>query len=255
MKMNKKALLSLALIGILAFGVGLGTYAWFTSTAVSTDNTFESGTLMLNTNGTIDDPNTTDAAFTLDLGALGNLKPGDITSEESVEIKNDGSLNLAWFGKIMIDGDTMLGDAIYIKEMKMEFLNSAGEANVWEPTDHFIHEGRGYGLYSDHFEGLVDSTMGYITLNNFLSDNAMGAGSGVQMGALKPGYSYRLTFQLGMAEAADNQYQGKTMNLKYVVNATQIDEDALDALFNNTTYLGGTGSNHYNWLNTQIGKQ
>lgn len=45
--MNKKLIIILAMIGILAFGAGLGSYAWFTSEAVSSDNVFQTGTLKI----------------------------------------------------------------------------------------------------------------------------------------------------------------------------------------------------------------
>ncbi|WP_300301686.1 TasA family protein [Anaerosolibacter sp.] len=43
--MNKKVLLSILLIGVMMFGIGMGTYAWFTSTATSQNNYFEAGEL------------------------------------------------------------------------------------------------------------------------------------------------------------------------------------------------------------------
>lgn len=240
--MNKKLIISLVMVGIMAFGAGLGSYAWFTSAATSNDNVFQAGTLQLDVN------NDVEGAYTLELGEISNIQPGDVMNEEEIVITNEGTLDLAWFGNFVINpGDEKLAEAIYIKEMQMEFLDDNGGAD-WEPVDRFISNGVGAGTYAAHYNTLVDNEMGVITLKNFLADNAMGAGPGVQMGALKPNYSYRLTFTLGMAEEADNEYQGLGMGLKYVVDATQVNAGALDDLITN-------GHNHLTWLNAQLDKQ
>ncbi len=251
--MNKKIIISVLLIGVLAFSLGLGSYAWFTSQATSSDNTFTTGTLRLDQGGL--------EAFNLN-DEVNKLKPSDITRLITIDIINDGSLDLAWFGKFIVSDDTFvlndetrsLTEAIYIEEMQMEFLKP-DEHSQWEPTDKFIVNGRGSGTYGGHYDGLVDSTLGVITLKNFLNDNAMGVGAGVQMGALKEDYSYRLSFKLGFAPLANNDYQGRTMKIEYQVNATQLNANALNALFDQVNYISGTAANHTNWLNAQIAKQ
>lgn len=251
--MKKRLVLTLMLIGLLAFGAGLGTYAWFTSTATSTDNVFETGTLNLDVNNNNGEP------FALNLGTINNMQPGDLTDEVSVNIKNDGSLDLVWFGKIILLGDTKLAEALYVEDMKMEFLDKDGYSDIWEPTDHFIHEGKGYGTYANYYDTLIDNNMGVITLEKFLNDNAMGAGNGVQMGALKPDFAYRLTFKLGLAKKAGNEYQGDQVNalsLKYIVNATQVNAEAITALDENNDNISiASVSSLYNWFNLQLDKQ
>lgn len=250
--MNKKLIIGLLLIGVLAFGAGIGTFAWFTASVTSQNNTFTTGTLAL------DDG--ISEAFDL-TGTVGNLKPADVTNLVTIDIINEGTLDLAWFGRFVVTNDTFqlegvqrsLTEAIYIDNMKMEFFNPEGGS--WESTDEFIIDGRGAGTYASHFEGLVDPNLQVITLKNFLQDNTMGAGGGVQMGALKDGYSYRISFKLGLAPLADNDYQGRTMNIEYQVNATQLNPNALDALFEQVDYLTGAGSNHEVWLNQQLAKQ
>lgn len=240
--MNKKLIISLVMIGVMAFGAGLGTFAWFTSDATSTENTFESGTLNLNVN------NDTNGEYALDLGTINNVAPGDVFTEEEIVIKNDGSLDLAWAGKFEVTGDTELANALYIKDMKMQFLKPDGTA--WEPEDQFITDGKGSGLYPAAYVAIQDNTMGdVITLKNFLEAGIMDPDNpGIQMGALKNGYSYKLTFTLGMAEAAGNAYQGKSMGLKYAVESTQVKAGALDAMM-----TGGAG--HITWFEQQTGKQ
>ncbi|MGB9840455.1 TasA family protein [Thermovenabulum sp.] len=251
--MRRNIIISLILIALLAFGIGAGTFAWFTSQAVSQNNTFTSGTLKLNENGLSD---------FADLGNIGNMAPGDTTKEVSLVIENDGTLNLAWFGKFNVspaveNGTTKLAEAIYIKYAKMEFLRADG--STWETTDEFIKDGVGAGLYGSYYNNLIDPTLGVITLKNFLNDNAMGAGPGVQMGALKPGNKYKFTFVLGLAPLAGNEYQGDAeginpINISYEVNATQLDSGALAALdAQHDEYQSLT--NHLSWLNQQIDKQ
>lgn len=87
-KMNKKILISVLLIVLLAFGAGLGTMAWFTSNVKSDDNVLVAGTLVLNDGESI-------TVQQLGEVNLGNMQPGD---EEQFQfaIKNNGSLDLKY---------------------------------------------------------------------------------------------------------------------------------------------------------------
>ncbi|WP_162991271.1 TasA family protein [Biomaibacter acetigenes] len=252
--MRRNIIISLVLIGLLAFGIGFGTFAWFTSSATSQNNTFTAGTLKLNENGL--------SGFT-NLGNIGNIAPGDSTDEVSVVIENTGSLDLAWFGGFRVtpaveNGTTKLAEAIYIKYAKMEFLKEDG--SIWEPADEFIVNGTGSGPYGAFYTQLAQNDpMGVVTLKSFLEANAMGAGPGVQMGALKPGSNYKFTFVLGFAPNAGNEYQADAedinpVNISYAVDATQIDLGALEALDNQHPEYAGL-TNHLAWLNVQIAKQ
>lgn len=101
--MSKKLIISLMLIGILAFGAGLGTFAYFTSTATSSDNVFETGTLVIDNPGTL----TTDLE-------VDNIYPTWTTSK-TVTVHNSGSLVFKYrmsvtplTGNILYDGATPL---------------------------------------------------------------------------------------------------------------------------------------------------
>lgn len=99
--MNKKILLVALLIGMLAFGAGLGTYAWFTSQATSENNEFTAGTLIIN-------ENTTALPVTAP-ATLGDLKPGD-SEEYSFDVDNTGSLNLKYRVRLAdVTGDLTAG--------------------------------------------------------------------------------------------------------------------------------------------------
>ena len=84
MEINRKVLISLFIIGILALGIGWGTHSLFTDTETSNGNTFTAATLDLKVNGT-DDPNVVYIT-------LSNMKPGDDTGYYKWILKNVGSI-------------------------------------------------------------------------------------------------------------------------------------------------------------------
>lgn len=82
--MKKRMILALMLIGLLAFGAGLGTYAWFTSQATSTDNVFQTGTLKIENPG--------DGIFASGILEVDNIYPS-WTGSKDIIITNSGSLD------------------------------------------------------------------------------------------------------------------------------------------------------------------
>lgn len=105
--MKKKFLLgtlSLLLIGILAFGL-VGSGAWFTSTAPSTNNSLTAGTLTLNVNG----QSTQTQGFTAT-----NLKPGDWALVGSATLKNAGSVpGHLWYEIVNVTPSNALTGHLY----------------------------------------------------------------------------------------------------------------------------------------------
>lgn len=259
--MSKKAMVSLLLIGLMAFGAGLGTYAWFTSQATSAGNTFSAGNLVVDLNDNARNE-------TFDLGVIGNMQPGDKTGEAVFEFLNTGSLNLAWFGRFVVEpvdsGSMKLAEAIYIDSAKMEFIKPDG-SGTWQPADQFITDGTGSGLYpGDYYAMANDDPLHVISLNTWMThprSNAMGVGKGVMTGALKPGYKYKFTFKLGFAPLAGNEYQGDVegnngINIKYVVDATQVNADAISHLDAGIDAISvGSPSAMLTWYEAQIAKQ
>lgn len=257
--MRRKVLISLLLMGILALGMGIGTYAWFTSEASTSGNVFTAGTLKVGLNG--------EGETALDLGSTENMQPGDETKPVQIEISNEGNLNLAWFGYFELESNVRcesphkLAEAIYIKNAQMEFLNP--DSGRWEPTDQYITDGVGSGPYPGTYNAMAAADpFGVISLNTWMNhslSNAMGMGKGVQTGALRPGYKYRLTLQFGFAPEAGNEYQGdqvSALNIKYVVKATQVKEGALAAIDANDKVISiGSIPGQMEWLNAQLAKQ
>ena len=85
--LNKKMLLSLLVIGVVSVSAGAGTWAYFTDTETSEDNTFTAGTLDLLVNGI--NPGETNYAFD-----ESDLYPG-WEDTYAVTFTNDGSINAA----------------------------------------------------------------------------------------------------------------------------------------------------------------
>lgn len=238
-KLWKPALL-LAAIVVMAIGT-LGSGAWFSDSATSAPTVISSGTL------SIDDAKLS----TVTIANITNMAPGDITTTAEIVIENNGNLNLAWFGNLIIS-DSVLKDVIYIEDAEMQFLSPTG-AN-WQSSgdplktgpDHFIKDGKGFGPYPTVWGGPENLA----TLAVFDGNPSMVPSTPYEfMGALKPGYKYRLTLRFGFYELAGNEYQNKgPMTISLKVDAAQINTEALNALY-------PTLSNHLTWLNDQIGDQ
>jgi hypothetical protein len=173
------------------------------------------------------------------------MAPGDKTGDVVIIIENNGTLPLAWFGDLIVS-NSVLKNAIYIDYAQMEFLPAS-----WETTDNFILNGVGSGPYPGWYNTLANqSAFGVVTLNVFDANNGMGSTPYEFMGALKPGYSYKLTLRFGFAEGAGNEYQGAgPMTIAFKADATQITAGALNAIGANF------GTYHLTWMNDQIAKQ
>src|SRR3989338_8337244 len=88
--LNKKiALSAMSILASLAL-LGGATFAFFSSTATSTDNVFGSGTLVL----LLDDDDDLTPASTIDASFGDTLAPGDTTSG-FISMDNDGSIDIA----------------------------------------------------------------------------------------------------------------------------------------------------------------
>lgn len=106
--MSKKALLSLLLIGVLAFGAGLGTFAWFTSQATSTDNVFETGTLKIGDNEAIQEILTVE-----------NIYPEWTSEAKTITVENTGSLKFKYRMSVEALTDNILYDGITPLQVKV----------------------------------------------------------------------------------------------------------------------------------------
>lgn len=83
--MDKKILVSMMLIGLVAALAGAGLYAYFSDTETSSNNTFSTGTLDLKVDG-YDDP------YVPVYFEVEDVKPGDSGSVD-IELSNAGSID------------------------------------------------------------------------------------------------------------------------------------------------------------------
>jgi predicted ribosomally synthesized peptide with SipW-like signal peptide len=235
----KKVLFAIMAI-VLCVGLMGSAFAYFTDSATSANNSFTAGTLSIHATDTFSTP-----------FVLPNMAPGDVTGPYTIIIRNTGSINEAWFGDWQFTGGTGNGvdlkDVLYIASAQMEFLSPS--LAPWDTTDPFITNGVGSGLYPAWFNTLVNS-YGVISFNTWNNNADMIPNSVYEhVGALKPGYEYKLTVSFGMASTATNAYQGLgPVTAKLKIDATQINTAAVQAV------TGGWGSDLI-WLNQQIAKQ
>ncbi len=119
MQINRKVLISLFIIGILALGIGWGTHSLFNDTETSSGNTFTAGTLDLKVDGN-DDPNVVYVT-------LSDMKPGDDTGYYKWILKNAGSLP----GKVSVIFSIMINNENGVNEPEQ-----AAESQPYaHPTD------------------------------------------------------------------------------------------------------------------------
>ncbi len=253
--MKSRMLISLLVIALAAAVIGGATMAWFTDKDDAGAATFTAGTLKIDVSDGL-------ATFEglLPESKHGNMNPGDVYDEIEIIIENNGSKKLGWVGNWTVTQvDSQLSDAlldgIYIKTMKMEFL-SPGENLDWETADQFITDGVGSGDYSNWYNTLANMSSfdrKVVTLRNWIDNNGMGVTPNEHMGALMPGYKYKLTVQFAFHEECGNDYQGDVaspVEVGFEVKATQIVAEALEK------ELGlPNASSHEDWMLKQIAKQ
>lgn len=233
MKKLWKPVLLLAAVAIMAFGM-LSSGAWFTDTATGQTASVKAGTLSID-NGKVS---------TASLGTIEKMAPGDVTDEVSIIIENNGNLPLAWFGDLQVS-NSMLKNVVYIHTAKMEFLNS-DETDTWEPVDMFIANGKGSGTWPTTWGGPENLA----TLAVYDGNSNMNSLGYEHMGALNPGYKYRLTLAFGMYTGAGNEYQNAgPLDISFKVEAMQLNMAAMNA------WKPLAGTNHYVWMTQQTDKQ
>lgn len=227
--MKTKILMSVLVIVVAISMVVSVTMAWFTDAETNTGNTFTSGTIKLDVN-----QNGSDGQFSIALGSIGNLAPGDITVPATITVKNDGTLDAATFGKFTVSDETgNLSQYFDFYEYKVQYFDASGNSKARWTThdpywgsanneDYFIHNGvwGGGAGFSTKLSAWAAGT-----------DNLDGVGAW-DAEALKPGEYYTLTFQLKFNENAGNELQGKTFNLGFDTEASQPTLGAVNSLGN-----------------------
>ncbi|KAB3531077.1 TasA family protein [Alkaliphilus serpentinus] len=264
--MKKKIIYTMLALTLAIAMVAGGTMAWFTDEANAGDTTFTAGTLHVGVTEGLDSLIT--VAPNID-----NMNPGDSYGPISIEITNEGTKKLAWFGNWIFtpvieegtEGDyTKLLDVIYIKTMSMQMLDADGNPwtdDPWYSGYNFIENGRGNFVghnqsEANFYNSLADlSEFDVITLRNWNDNNSMitlADSPYEHMGALigNSENKYVLTVELGFHQNAGNDYQGDAagvapIKVEFQVDATQVHEDAIN-------HMNGLGTLHIGWLQGQI---
>ena len=270
--MKSRMIVSFMVIALAAALIGGATMAWFTDRENAMEQTFTAGILDISTSNNL---------LGLELPTIVHMNPGDTFGPFEIEIVNVGNKRLFWVGdwrfETLDELDDRLLDALYIKTMKMEFLDSNGNdwtEDPWYSGYEFIKDGKANkvvfpdGSYNvgeyETYRALQGTTLidnnkvDVISLRNFLDNNAMLPGPYEHMGALKPGYKYKLTVEFGFLKEAGNHYQGiesevSPVTISFVVNAMQVNEEAMNDFGESFNYALGT--NQINWANNQLALQ
>lgn len=175
--MKKRVVLSLVLVAMLAFGIGMGTYAWFTDEAVVADNVFETGTLDIGVNYFAIPEQPWFIGFE-------NMKPGD-SETRILTVKNSGSLNL----KYRITAEKGSGSSALYNQLNLKVTDIQGARKP-------LYEGPLNGLTTDRI-----------------------------LQQLEAGKTQNLWFTVTLPETAGNDCQGKSTTVKFVFEATQLDNN------------------------------
>jgi predicted ribosomally synthesized peptide with SipW-like signal peptide len=214
-EMNTKILASVLVIGMLALAMGYGTYAYFSNTKTSTNNTFTAGTINLQLKDADEDWRDGVTAT----WSVSGWVPGDSFIAE-LDMRNTGTTG-ALVGRIkgidLTETDangvwTDIADYIYITDIEYT------ENGVWQP----------YNL-TDYYAGIMGNTAKPLTLREFCASGGYsmvfwtGAGnpgaSGIDYfpagGTVVEGLKLGFTFD----SAAGNPYQGDSATFTLRVTA------------------------------------
>lgn len=186
--MKRNIIISLILIGLLAFGIGFGTYAWFTAQAKSEGNQIITGTLTLN-NGT-----------DVNLGTLidvQNQQPGVESDEKTLRLENTGSLPMYLRGKLTGSADKAVDmNKMFLRVTFVSFTRNGQEIPIiTEPQD------IPFSAFSE-------------VLNTWLPSDE---GDGPFM----PGDVFTLKFKTYLDNTAGNDWQGVTMTGSLYIEGRQ----------------------------------
>ena len=211
--MNKKIIISLLLIGVLAFGAGIGTYAWFTSTATSSNNTFTAGTLKIDVNDSLNNNNT------FSILSTGNMAPGQSTGKATLVIENQGNLNLGMFRQFRLAADSS------------EIMAKALVVSTFKITDPSIPNGLDLTTHAHWTTNRWDiDGVGGVTLWDLANRVTDVSNDGWDIFGLKPNGSQTIEIEFTLPETVGNEVQGLSATLAMNVRATQINAGAIEAL-------------------------
>lgn len=248
--MNKKALVSLVLTGVLTAGVAIGSYAWFTSTATSTTNKIQTGILQFslgqNVKSGIEQP--ISISTKAQPGQTLTVDKDGIPGKFKVEITNDGDFDMTYFDNFkVLKDDNGLQDVIYIKNA-VNTLYGKDDKEIWH--DQYFTDGKPAYPFVDANKD------GKISLREWLANanQSISIGNGWHYSALKTGSKFVTEYELALDTKAGNQYTNKSIDLAYQTYATQYNKDAAQEMITNTI-KPGSGALDWTFVENQYKQQ
>jgi len=207
--MNRKILISLFVIGILALSIGWGTHSLFSDTETSKDNIFTAGTLDLKVNGN-DDP----VAHV----TVSNIAPGWSSGDLRWTLKNAGSLS----GILWLEFTNIVNNENGLEEPE---IGADGE-NGGEPGelgDYLKHKLNFYGVggYSPSYRPRIGSQSGS-PIGHWLSINSLDGLKLYYEVNLEPGQQIDFCMVLKLDSTVGNCVQGDSLTFDIVFHLEQV---------------------------------
>jgi predicted ribosomally synthesized peptide with SipW-like signal peptide len=170
--LNKKMLLSVLIIGVVATVAGAGTWAAFSDSETSTGNTFTAGTLDLKLNG----------ADGISGFNIGNVAPKDQGTAGTITIKNAGTIS----GDLIVSSANIVENENDMNDAE-QAVDSTPNGDLGSAITISIFDGTNL-LYGGSVAGLIDANLGTLagsgektlTINYEVSD----AGNEIQSDVL-----------------------------------------------------------------------
>jgi predicted ribosomally synthesized peptide with SipW-like signal peptide len=216
MEVKMKKIVVLASLVLIAALVGVGALGVFTSSDTSTGNLFSTGTLIVHLNGqnTAGNP-ATHAHFN-----VSNLAPGD-TVTAYVEVRNDGTLPMLF--RMYLPSGSVSDSSGLASQLKVRVTLRPAEYAA--PT--------GYTAYGSTDDVLVDWGAGQSVANLIGVENALDNVEAAQENPPWPLYEdyiaiYKIEVNLPLDTG--NAYQGKSFSGTLQIDATQYDNQDLNAV-------------------------
>lgn len=100
---NKKIILSVLIIGCIATVAGAGTWAYYSTSATSSNNSFTAGKMDIN--------------VTEEIGNVAGIKPGDEIGDKEIVIKNEGNIDIGSVKLTFTSTDNDLSQNIEFKKV------------------------------------------------------------------------------------------------------------------------------------------
>ena len=184
--MNKKMLLSILIIGVVAVSAGAGTWAYYSDTETSNDNTLTAGTLDLQLDG----------ANGIAGVSISNVAPGDLdVTADTILVSNEGTIDGTLTASVSNVGDSENGCANDAETDDDDTTSNDGYACSDESAEGDLS----YEVQVTVTDGGANTYTGYL---NPLSVNLVDMDFGT-LGADKT-----ITVKYSVDAGADNQIQG-----------------------------------------------